>query len=129
MQGLSDLRQLIGYESVPADYDVCRTSSTGRSTRNSMICRPRRWHTRPDLRAAQQGITAANSQYDLAKANGKRDITGQVNYTHVADLNTVSLFGQMQLPIFDRNQGEIARTPRRDDPGAGAGEGRAASRC
>ena len=47
---------------------------------------------------------------ELAKANGKRDVTGQINYTHIADLNTVSLFGQIQLPIFDRNQGEIART-------------------
>ena len=36
-------------------------------------------------------------------------MTGQINYTHVGDLNDVSLFGQMQLPIFDRNQGEIAR--------------------
>ena len=25
-------------------------------------------------------------------------------------MNDVSLFGQIQLPIFDRNQGEIART-------------------
>ena len=66
--------------------------------------------TRPDLRAAQQGVTAANSQYALAKADGKRDITGQINYTHVAALSTTSLFGSIQLPIFDRNQGEIART-------------------
>ena len=66
--------------------------------------------TRPDLRAAQQGVTAANSQYLLAKANGKRDVTAQINYTHVADVSTASLFGQIQLPIFDRNQGEIART-------------------
>jgi cobalt-zinc-cadmium efflux system outer membrane protein len=66
--------------------------------------------TRPDLRAAQQGVTLANGEYALAKANGKRDITGQINYTHVADINSASLFGSMQLPIFDRNQGEIART-------------------
>ena len=66
--------------------------------------------TRPDLRAAQQGVTAANSQYVLAKANGKRDVTAQINYTHIADLSTASLFGQIQMPIFDRNQGEIART-------------------
>jgi len=66
--------------------------------------------TRPDLRAAQQGVTAANSQFELAKANGKRDVTGQINYTHVADLSSISLFGQIQIPIFDRNQGEIART-------------------
>ena len=37
-------------------------------------------------------------------------MTAQFNYTHIADLNTASLFGQIQLPIFDRNQGEIART-------------------
>ncbi len=55
-------------------------------------------------------MTAANSQYALAKANGKRDVTGQIDYTHTAGLSTASLFGQVQLPIFDRNQGEIART-------------------
>jgi cobalt-zinc-cadmium efflux system outer membrane protein len=65
---------------------------------------------RPDLRAAQQGVTLANGEYELARANGKRDITGQFNYTHVADVSSASLFGSMQLPIFDRNQGEIART-------------------
>ena len=65
---------------------------------------------RPDLRAAQQGVTAANSQYELQKANGKVDVTGTVNYTHVSDANTASLFGNIQIPIFNRNQGEIART-------------------
>ena len=64
---------------------------------------------RPDLRAAQQGVTAANSQHALQQAIGKRDITGEVNYTHMGYLNDISLFGQMQMPIFDRNQGEIAR--------------------
>jgi cobalt-zinc-cadmium efflux system outer membrane protein len=62
------------------------------------------------LRAAQQEITAANSQYELQRAIGKHDVTAQFNYTHIVDLNTASLFGQIQLPIFDRNQGEIART-------------------
>ncbi|HKV48771.1 MAG TPA: TolC family protein, partial [Candidatus Acidoferrales bacterium] len=32
-----------------------------------------------------------------------------INYTHVAEVSTASLFGQVQIPIFDRNQGEIAR--------------------
>jgi len=65
--------------------------------------------SRPDLRAAQQGVTAAKSQYELHKSIGKRDVTGQINYTHVSDVNSASLFGSIQLPIFDRNQGEIAR--------------------
>jgi cobalt-zinc-cadmium efflux system outer membrane protein len=62
------------------------------------------------VRAAQLGITAAQSQYSLAQSNGKRDINAQINYTHVADASTASLFGSIQLPFFDRNQGEIART-------------------
>jgi cobalt-zinc-cadmium efflux system outer membrane protein len=59
--------------------------------------------------AAQQGVTAANSQYQLQKAIGKRDVTGQISYTHI-QYSEISLFGQIQLPIFDRNQGEIARS-------------------
>jgi outer membrane protein, heavy metal efflux system len=46
----------------------------------------------------------------LQKAIGKKDVTAQVSYTHLSDVNNISLFGQIPLPIFDRNQGEIART-------------------
>jgi cobalt-zinc-cadmium efflux system outer membrane protein len=110
VQGLSDLRQLLGYESVPADYDVAGQFDYQQLKGNLEDFQAKALQNRPDLRAAQQGITAANSQYELQKAIGKRDVTGQFNYTHIADLNTASLFGQIQLPIFDRNQGEIART-------------------
>jgi cobalt-zinc-cadmium efflux system outer membrane protein len=109
VQALSDLRQLLGYESVPADYDVTGPFEYKPVTGNLEDFQMKALTTRPDLRAAQQSITAANSQYLLMKANGKKDITAQINYTHIADLSTTSLFGQIQLPIFDRNQGEIAR--------------------
>jgi outer membrane protein, heavy metal efflux system len=65
---------------------------------------------RPDFRAAQQGVVAAKSQYALAKANGKVDVTGTFDYDHVNATNTGSFFGNFQIPIFNRNQGEIART-------------------
>jgi len=110
VQGLSDLRQLLGYESVPADYDVAGQFDYQKLAGNLEDFQMKALQNRPDLRAAEQGITAANSQYELQKAIGKRDVTAQANYTHIADLNTASLFGQIQLPIFDRNQGEIART-------------------
>jgi cobalt-zinc-cadmium efflux system outer membrane protein len=110
VQGLSDLRQLLGYESVSEDYDVAADFDYQPVKANLDDLQARALATRPDLRAAQQGVTLANGEYALAKANGKRDITGQINYTHVADINSASLFGSMQLPIFDRNQGEIART-------------------
>lgn len=110
VQGLSDLRQLLGYESVPADYDVAGSFDYQPLKGNAEDFQAKALQNRPDLRAAEQGITAANSQYELQKAIGKKDVTAQINYTHIADLNTASLFGQIQLPIFDRNQGEIART-------------------
>lgn len=109
VQGLSDLRQLLGYESIAADYDVAGTFDYQPVRGNLEDFEAKALQNRPDLRASLQGVTAANSQYELQKAIGKRDITGQANYTHVSYTNSVSLFGQIQLPIFDRNQGEIAR--------------------
>lgn len=108
-QGLSDLRQLLGYESVSPDYDVAGDFDYEPVQGNLEDFQAKALQTRPDLRAAQQGITTAQSQYALQKAIGKRDVTAQINYTHVGDVNTASLFGSIQLPIFDRNQGEIAR--------------------
>jgi outer membrane protein, heavy metal efflux system len=109
VQGLSDLRQLLGYESIAADYDVAGAFDYQPVKGNLDDFQAKALQNRPDLRAAQQGVTAANSQHALQQAIGKRDITGEINYTHIGYLNDVSLFGQMQMPVFDRNQGEIAR--------------------
>jgi outer membrane protein, heavy metal efflux system len=108
-QALSDLRQLLGYDSVPADYDVAGTLQYQALHGNLEDFQAKALASRPDLRAAQQGIAAAKSQYELAKANGKRDVTAQMNYTHVSEANTASFIGTVEIPIFDRNQGEIAR--------------------
>jgi outer membrane protein, heavy metal efflux system len=108
-QALSDLRQLLGYESVSEDYDVAGPFDYQPLKGNVEDLQLKALQNRPDLRAAQQGVTAAKSQYELQKAIGKRDVTGQMNYTHSGGVNTASLFGSIQLPIFDRNQGEILR--------------------
>ncbi len=108
-QGLSDLRQLLGYESVPANYDIAGSFQYQPVKLNLLDLEAQALKLRPDLRAARQGVTAANSAYQLQKADGKRDFTGQINYTHVSQANTASLFGSIQIPLFDRNQGEIAR--------------------
>jgi cobalt-zinc-cadmium efflux system outer membrane protein len=109
VQGLSDLRQLLGYESIGPDYDVTGAFEYQPVKGNLDDFQAKALLNRPDLRAAQQGVTAANSQHALQQAIGKRDVTAEANYTHIGYLNDVSLFGQMQMPIFDRNQGEIAR--------------------
>jgi cobalt-zinc-cadmium efflux system outer membrane protein len=109
VQGLSDLRQLLGYESVGPDYDVAGSFDYLAVKGNLDDFQAKALANRPDLQASRLGINAANSQLALQKSIGKRDVTGQVSYTHLGDINDVSLFGQIQLPIFDRNQGEIAR--------------------
>ena len=109
-QALASLRQLVGFESVPVDYDVAGELEYQKVAENLEGLQALAIKDRPDLRAAEQGITAAKSQYLLAKANGKQDITGTLNYTHITGYDSVSAIFSMPLPIFDRNQGEIART-------------------
>jgi outer membrane protein, heavy metal efflux system len=108
-QGLSDLRQFLGYESVPANYDVEGDFAYQPMKLNVEDLEAKALQLRPDYRAARQGVTAANSQYQLQKSIGKRDVTAQMNYTHQSAINSAAFFGSIEIPIFDRNQGEIAR--------------------
>jgi cobalt-zinc-cadmium efflux system outer membrane protein len=109
-QGLSDLRQLLGYESVSADYDVVDVFDYLPMKANLEGLQMQALQNRPDLRAAVQGVTAANSSYLLAKADGVPDLTVQGNYSHVNGINAATFYLSIPLPIFNRNQGEIART-------------------
>ena len=110
VQALASLRQFIGFESVPEDYDVDGTLDYQAVHADLEAFKMLAVRSRPDLRAAQQAVTAARSQVSLAVANGKRDLDVSFNYTHVSTINSGAFFFNMQIPIFDRNQGEIART-------------------
>ena len=110
IQALVGLRQFLGYQTVGADYDVSGDFDYLPVTIKLEDLQAKALQSRADLRAAQQGVVAAKSQYELAKANGKVDVTGTFDYDHVSETNTASVFGSFQIPIFNRNQGEIART-------------------
>jgi cobalt-zinc-cadmium efflux system outer membrane protein len=110
VQALAALRQLLGYESVPANYELEGQLTYQPLNTSLMDLEAKALVSRPDLRAAEQGVTAAKSQNRLAIANGKRDFNGTFQYSHLSGLNTGDLLFSMELPIFDRNQGEIART-------------------
>jgi cobalt-zinc-cadmium efflux system outer membrane protein len=110
VQALASLRQFLGFESVPDNYDVegeldYQAVHGGVDDLKALALR-----TRPDLQAAQQTVVASRSAELLAEANRKRDLGASFNYSHVAATNTGAFFFNIQLPIFDRNQGEIART-------------------
>jgi len=109
-QALSDLRQQLGYESVSSEYDIADTLEYRPITVKLDELQMKALENRPDLRAAEQGITAAKSQYELAQANGKQDVTVLGNYSHVNAISAVTFSVSVPLPIFDRNQGNIAQT-------------------
>ncbi|HLK03358.1 MAG TPA: TolC family protein [Candidatus Acidoferrum sp.] len=108
VQALAALRQLLGFDSVPDNY-VCdgelkyETVRAGLDDFKALALR-----SRPDLTASILGITAARSQEALAEANGKRDLGTSFNYTHTAGTSSGAFFFNIELPIFDRNQGNIA---------------------
>jgi cobalt-zinc-cadmium efflux system outer membrane protein len=110
VQALADLREFIGFDSVPENYDVDGDLNYQAVRLNLDDLKLMALRNRPDYRAAQLGLTAAQSQFQLARADGKVDPTVTVNYTHITGMNLASLFLNIQLPVFNRNQGEIART-------------------
>jgi len=110
VQALSDLRNQLGYESVPPNYDVAGLFEYQPIAVTMEDLQLKALQLRPDYRAAQQSVTAAQSGYRLAKAYGKQDLTVQGNYSHVNGINAATFYLSIPLAIFNRNQGEIART-------------------
>jgi len=110
VQAYASLRALEGYDALPAGYDVVGDLAFEPLKLNREDLQLKALQLRPDYIAAQQGVTASQSQYSLAKANGKRDLTAAFDYTHVSSTNDAGLTLSIEIPIFDKNQGEIART-------------------
>lgn len=65
---------------------------------------------RPDFLAARQALTAAEANAKLAVAEGTADPTLSSEYERSGADNTFGVNVQIPLRIFDRNQGEKART-------------------
>lgn len=110
VQALIGLREFLGYDAVPANYDVVGDLSYEPVQARLEDLQLKALQNRPDYKAAELGVTAAESQIALAKANAKQDVNASVSYTHVSGESTMSFFGNIAMPIFDRNQGEILRT-------------------
>lgn len=109
-QALVALRGYLGYATVPDNFDVVGDLSYRPLKGRIEDLQAKALRERPDLRAAEQQITAAQSQIQLAKANAKVDVNGSYDFSHVAGESSASFFLSFDLPVFNRNQGEIART-------------------
>ena len=109
-QALASLRQFLGFDSAPADYEVVGSLAYDPVTARLEDLQARALASRPDLQAAQRSVVASQSQVELAKANGKVDLNVNFDYTRLNQNNLGAFYFNIPLPVFNKNQGEIART-------------------
>jgi cobalt-zinc-cadmium efflux system outer membrane protein len=104
------LRSLIGADKVADDFDAAGSLELRQSSHTQSDLYRRALDTRPDIRAAEAARNKAKADINLAKANAWWDVTPQIEYQRIGPDNTIGFGFGLPLRIFDRNQGEIART-------------------
>ena len=111
VQARATLRQLLGYQSVTDDFDVKGTLEHTKPSVTLDDLQQKALDSRPDLLAAHTGVTLANDTVSLAFGNRARDWTWSGDYSFQSPSQSGAGVGwSMDLPIHDRNQGEIARS-------------------
>src|SRR5271156_3022647 len=81
VQALVGLREFLGYNAVPTDFDVIGDLAYQPLKVKLDDLQARALRDRPDFRAAELGITAAQSQILMANANAKVDVNGTYDFT------------------------------------------------
>jgi cobalt-zinc-cadmium efflux system outer membrane protein len=109
VQAKAALRQIIGYESVPDDFDLAGDLAfvpppvaLDDLTREALA-------SRPDLQAAQSSLKAAEDSAVLERGNGARPVTGSMDYQNAAGANSLGFGVSFDLAFRDKNQGNIAK--------------------
>jgi cobalt-zinc-cadmium efflux system outer membrane protein len=115
VQAMATLRQLLGYQSVTDDFDVSGTLVHKKQTVRLANLETQALATRPDLQAAQSSVRLAGDTVSLAFGNRTKDWTWGSDYTYQSigpngTGNAIGFSLSFDVPIHDRNQGEIARS-------------------
>lgn len=108
VQAKAALRQLVGFDTLPDDYDVAGELAYTAHRVNLDELKREALQSRPDLLAAQSGVRLAQDGLALERANRARDIEGDFDYSKTGPSNTVGAALTIELPFYDRNQGNIA---------------------
>ena len=106
VQSSDQLQQLLGFESPSRDFAILGTLDPPQRTLSLPDLEQKALAARPDFRAAQQSILAADANVKLADANGTVDPTLDAGYTRSGTYNSAGFYVSIPLRIFDRNQGE-----------------------
>ncbi len=101
---LMNERQPVDAFDVEGDFAYHEPAITLDDARHSAL------DARPDLKSAAQAIDKARTDNKLAWANGSTDPDFYLEYQRTQSDNTMGFGVTIPLRIFDRNQGEKART-------------------
>ena len=104
------LRTAAGSVNIAEDFEVVGDLDFKDVSLDRALLVQRALDNRPDLRAADADRLRARADHRLARANAWWDITPQLEYQRIGPDNTIGVGLSFPLRIFDRNQGEIART-------------------
>jgi cobalt-zinc-cadmium efflux system outer membrane protein len=104
------LRAAVGPDTLADSFDVVGELDFRDVPLDRDELRRRALANRPDLQAAQAARDKARADVNLARANAWWDVTPQIEYQRIGADNTIGFGFSFPLKIFDRNQGEIART-------------------
>jgi len=104
------LRTAAGAEHIAEDFEVVGELGFKEASLDRAVLMRRALDNRPDLRAAEADRARARADHRLARANAWWDITPQIEYQRIGPDNTIGFGFSLPIRVFDRNQGEIART-------------------
>ena len=104
------LRTAVGQERIAEQFEIVGELRFPEVARSRSELYRMALDARPDLRAAQAAREKARADISLAKANAWGDVTPQIEYQRIGPDNTIGFGFSLPIKLFDRNQGEIART-------------------
>ena len=110
VQAKASLRQLMGFETIADDFEIEGGLSFAPYTLDLEDLKRQAVENRPDVQAARVGVKLAQDAAALEQGNRARDLGGDVSYSHLGPDNVFGVGFSIDLPIHDRNQGNIART-------------------
>ena len=104
------LRAIAGSGRIAEDFDIVGDLTFRDIEPTQADLYRRALANRPDLRAAEAAREKASADVNLARANAWWDVTPQVEYQRIGPDNTIGFGLSLPIRVFDRNQGEIARS-------------------
>ena len=110
VQAKASLRQLMGFETIADDFEIDGDLSFAPQTLDLEDLKRQALESRPDVQAARVGVKLAQDAAALEQGNRARDLSGDVAYTHLGPDNVFGVGFSIDLPIHDRNQGNIAHS-------------------